>query len=127
MDALRFTDYLHNEPALDKAVEFLLEHWTIKQPMGPCHYGIGTLFMQVEFPFRNYNLFVYVYVLSFYDKAKKDARFLEALDVLKSKTVDGQIVVERVGPKLESLTFGKKGYPSTLATSRDNEILDNLR
>ena len=95
--------------------------------MGPCHYGIGTLFMQVEFPFRNYNLFVYVYVLSFYDKAKKDARFLEALDVLKSKTVDGQIVVERVVPKLENLTFCKKGYPSTLATSRYNEILDNLR
>ena len=127
LDALRFTDYLHNEPALDKAVEFLLEHWTIKQPMGPCHYGIGTLFMQVEFPFRNYNLFVYVFVLSFYDKAKKDARFLEALDVLKSKTVDGQIVVERVVPKLENLTFCKKGYPSTLATSRYNEILDNLR
>jgi hypothetical protein len=28
--------------------------------------------MQVEYPFRNYNLFVYVYVLSFYDRAKKD-------------------------------------------------------
>lgn len=127
LDAFRFTDYLNNEPALDKAVEFLLEHWTIKKPMGPCHYGIGTLFMQVEYPFRSYNLFVYVYVLSFYEKAKKDARFLEALDVLKSKTIDGQIVVERVVPKLQNLTFCKKGYPSTLATGRYNEIVNNLR
>jgi hypothetical protein len=127
LDAFHYTDYLNNEPALDKAVEFLLEHWKIKQPIGPCHYGIGTLFMQVEYPFRNYNLFVYVYVLSFYDKAKKDARFLEALDVLKSKTIDGQIVVERVVPKLQNLTFCKKGNPSTLATGRYNEIVNNLR
>jgi hypothetical protein len=53
-----------------------------------------------EYPFRNYNLFVYVYVLSFYNQAKKDKRFLEALEILKSKMVDGQIVVERIVPKL---------------------------
>ena len=63
LNAFRFTDYLNNEPALDSAVEFLLEHWTIRKPIGPCHYGIGTLFMQVEYPFRNYNLFVYVYII----------------------------------------------------------------
>lgn len=75
LNAFRFTAALNNEPALDRAVEFLLEHWITKTPLGPCHYGIGTLFMQVEYPFRNYNLFVYVYVLSFYDKAKGDQRF----------------------------------------------------
>ena len=100
LDAFRFSHYLNREPALDHAVEFLLNHWIIRKPIGPCHYGIGTLFMQVEYPFRNYNLFQYVYVLSFYDKAKNDYRFLEALDILKSKTQDGQIVVERVVPKL---------------------------
>ena len=50
LDAFRYTDYLNKEPSLDKAVEFLLDHWTIKAPIGPCHYGIGTLFMQVEYP-----------------------------------------------------------------------------
>ena len=82
--------------------------------------------MQVEYPFRNYNLFQYVYVLSFYDKAKKDYRFLEALDILKSKTQDGQSVVERVVPKLGKLSFCKKGKPSISATKRYNEILHNL-
>ena len=119
-------DYLNREPALDHAVEFLLNHWIIRKPIGPCHYGIGTLFMQVEYPFRNYNLFQYVYVLSFYDKAKNDYRFLEALDILKSKTQDGQIVVERVVPKLGKLSFCKKGKPSISATKRYNEILQNL-
>jgi hypothetical protein len=47
-----------------------LQHWVVKRPLGPCHFGIGTLFMQVEYPFLRYNLFSYVYVLSFYERAK---------------------------------------------------------
>lgn len=127
LDAFRFSEYLGQEPALDKAVDFLLEHWTIRKPIGPCHYGIGTLFMQVEYPFRNYNLFVYVYVLSFYRRAKKDERFLEALRLLESKMEGGQIIVERIVPKLANLTFCKKGKASTLATKRYHEIVQNLQ
>ncbi|MEA4960421.1 prenyltransferase [Lutispora sp.] len=126
LNAFRFSHYLNKEPALDKAVDFLLEHWTIRKPIGPCHYGIGTLFMQVEYPFRNYNLFVYVYVLSFYDRAKEDKRFHEALEMLESKMANGQIVVERVVPKLAGLSFCKKGKPSGLGTKRYHEILKNL-
>lgn len=126
LDAFRFSNYLNKEQALDKAVDFLLAHWTIRQPIGPCHYGIGTLFMQTEYPFRNYNLFVYVYVLSFYNRAKDDRRFLEALKTLESKMVDGQIVVERVNQKLAGLSFCKKGEPSALGTIRYHEILKNL-
>jgi hypothetical protein len=126
LNAFRFSDYLNKEPALDRAVEFLLNHWTIRKPIGPCHYGMGTLFMQVEYPFRTYNLFVYVYVLSFYNRAKEDSRFLEALKALESKMVDGQIVVQRIVPKLAKLSFCKKGAPSALATKRYDEILKNL-
>lgn len=117
----------HYEPELDAAVDFLLSHWTIRSPIGPCHYGIGTLFMQLEYPFRNYNLFVYVYVLSFYARARRDARFLEALGALAGKTRDGLIVVERVVPKLAKLSFCRKGAPSEPATRRYGEILDNMR
>jgi len=59
-------------------------------------------------PYRNYNLFIYVYVLSFYNRAKEDNRFLEAIKVLESKMVDGQIVVERIVPKLAKFSFCKK-------------------
>lgn len=127
LNAFRFSEYLNKESALDRAVDFLLDHWSIRKPIGPCHYGIGTLFMQVEYPFRNYNLFAYVYVLSFYNRAKKDKRFLEALEALEAKAADGQIVVERVVPKLAGLTFCKKGQASELATLRYHEILRNLR
>ena len=126
LNAFRFTDYLNNEPALDRAVDFLLEHWIIKKPIGPCHYGIGTLFMQVEYPFGNYNLFQYIYVLSFYNRAKSDKRFLEALEALQGKLVNEEVVVERVVPKLAKLNFCKKGAPSELATKRYHEILERL-
>jgi len=126
LSAFRFSDYLNTEPALDRAVDFLLDHWVIRKPIGPCHYGIGTLFMQVEYPFRNYNLFLYVYILSFYNRAKKDNRFQEAFEILKSKMTNGQIIVERVVPKLASFSFCKKGKPSILATRHYLEIIKNL-
>ncbi|MCL1789505.1 MAG: prenyltransferase [Oscillospiraceae bacterium] len=127
LHAFRFTEHLNCEPVLDRAVEFLLAHWTIKVPIGPCHYGIGTRFMQVEYPFGGYNLFQYVYVLSYYDKAKNDPRFREALGALQAKLADEQIIVERVNPRLAQLAFCKKGQPSALATKHYHEILENLK
>lgn len=126
LDAFRHTQFLNTEPQLDKAVDFLLQHWVIRKPISPCHYGIGTLFMQISYPFRDYNLFYYLYVLSFYNSAKNDTRFLEALEVLKGKIIDGQIVVERVVPKLSKLSFCRKGQPSELATLKYQEILENI-
>lgn len=127
LDAFRRAGFANKESCLDNAVEFLLEHWVIRKPISPCHYGIGTLFMQVEYPFRGYNLFYYLYVLSFYNCAKTDKRFLEALSVLEAKLINGMIPVERVVPKLAKLSFCEKGKPSELATMRYNEILRNIQ
>lgn len=117
-----------NDPAgaLDGAVELLLAHWTTRLPLGPCHFGIGTLFMQVAYPFSSYNLFFYVYVLSFYDKAKRDPRFLAALAALKATLADGRVVVQRPHHQLASFAFCKRGEPSALATERYLEIRRNL-
>lgn len=126
LDVFRCLPELRAAPALDAAVDFLLEHWVIRKPIGPCHYGMGTLFMQVEYPFRNYNLFYYVYVLSFYPRARADARFREALAALEGKLSDGRVVVERAVPKLAKLSFCQKGAPSPLATARYREIVANM-
>ena len=61
-----------------------------------------------------------------YKSARHDPRFLEAFQVLQSKLLDGQIVVERVVPKLAKLSFCEKGKPSALATQRYQEILMNI-
>lgn len=126
LDAFRFTNALNNNEALDKTVEFLLDHWEHRTPIGPCHYGIGSLFMQIAYPFFTYNLFYYVYVLSFYHRAANDSRFLDALGVLERKVVNGKVVVERPNQKLSGFAFCKKGEPSNLPTARYQEILMNL-
>jgi hypothetical protein len=127
LDAFRFTEHLNQNSALDRAVESLLSHWVVRRPMGPCHFGIGTLFMQVEYPFLRYNLFSYVYVLSFYEQAKRDRRYLEALHVLQSKLdTQGRVVVERPHRSLACLSICSKGCPSELATARYREALENL-
>jgi len=127
LDVFRFTDHLNRNPALDRAVDSLLDHWVVRRPMGPCHFGIGTLFLQVEFPFLRYNLFHYVYVLSFYDRARRDPRYLEALRLLESKLdARGRVVVERPNRKLAGLSFCAAGRPSDLATARYREIVRNL-
>jgi len=127
LDVFRFTEHLNTNPALDRAVDSLLEHWVVRRPIGSCHFGIGTLFLQVEFPFLRYNLFNYVYVLSFYERARGDRRFQEALRLLQSKLdVRGQVIVERPNRRLAGLSFCAAGRPSELATARYREILRNL-
>lgn len=126
LDAFRFTDYCNREKALDKAVDFLLDHWVIRKPLGPCHFGIGTRFMRVEFPFLRYNLFFYVYILSFYERAKGDSRFLEALHALESKVIYEKVKVEHCNPKLAKLSYCKKNEISAVATNYYQEILRNL-
>jgi hypothetical protein len=126
LDAFRFSDFLNRDQRLERAAEFLLYHWEVKIPLGPCHFGIGTLFNKVEYPFLRYNLFYYVYVLSFYNNARKDPRFIEALSVLESKLADGKIVIENCNRKLRELESCRVGIPNDLATRRYQEIKLNL-
>jgi hypothetical protein len=126
LDAFRFTGRAGDSPELDRAVGFLLDHWVSRAPLGPCHYGIGSLFLQVGYPFADYNLFYWLHVLSAYPRARTDPRFREALGVLEAALVDGQVVPQRVNRGLSGLLFCRKGVPSDLATRRYREILANL-
>lgn len=126
LDAFRYLPEARRDLDLNRAVAFLLGHWDTRAPLGPCHFGIGSRFLQVEFPFFRYNLFAYVYVLSFYKAAQSDARFLEALQLLESKCVDGQVVVEYARRELAGLRLCSVGKPNRLATRRFHEILANL-
>jgi hypothetical protein len=111
---------------LTPSVTFLLNHWDAKLPWGPCHYGMGTLFHQVEYPFQTYNLFSYAVTLSHYPSARKDPRFVEAVNMLESKLHEGQVVVERTHPKLADFAFCRKGQISQKATHHWTTIQKNL-
>ena len=127
LDVLRLTGHVDAGDVVDHAVESLLAHWETRVPCGPCHYGIGSRFMQVEYPFLRYNLFYYVYVLSFYQMARDDARFCAAADALASKLHSrGQLIVEAPHRALKELAFCRRGEPSELASVRYSEILANV-
>lgn len=126
LDALRFTDVCGTGTAA-AAVDFLLHHWEVRKPIGPCHWGIGSRFLRVEFPFLRYNLFFWLYVLSFYGSAQDDVRFLDAYGVLRETLDDqGRVVVEHRHRALKRLDFCARGEPSKAATRRLREIEDNL-
>ena len=126
LDAFRFSGKADQDGSFDKAVRFLLAHWTTRKPLGPCSFGIGTLFNKVEYPFLRYNLFFYVYVLSFYRTATDDKRFRRALEALESKLVGGKIVVGNPNRGLARLGFCRKNEPSQAATRRYREIAKNI-
>jgi hypothetical protein len=127
LDALRFRKTLVTTHAAQLAVEALVEHWRVRRPLGPCRYGIGTRFMRVEYPMFRYNLFFYVYVLSFYPSATDHPAFLEAFDALSSKLEDNQMIVEHCRKGLEPLELCRTGSANPWATQRFREILRNLR
>lgn len=126
LDAFRCTRQEHELNEFDDAVETLLDHWTIRTPIGPCHFGIGKQFMQLEYPFYRYNLFYYVYVLSFYRKAVRDYRFIEALNMLKGKLdQNGNIIIEKIKPQLQQLGIYKLGGIYDEANERFDELIIN--
>lgn len=128
LDVLRWNPkHRGGSEVVDRAVESLLEHWETREPLGPCHWGIGSLFMQIEYPFLRYNLFFYIYVLSFFERAHNDSRFNAALGALETKLVNGKVVVENPHRRLKGLSFCKRGEPSKLATARYREIRRNIR
>ena len=126
LDAFRFTHPLNTNARLDVAAGSLLKHWETRVPTGPCSFGIGSRFCKTEYPFLRYNIFFYVYVLSFYEIAKRDGRFQAALSQLVTKQVDGKIRVENPNRRLANFSFCRRGEPSDLASRRLREIQRNV-
>ena len=126
LDAFRFINTKDIFQQLNNTIEFLLWHWEQKKPIGPCHFGIGSLFEKTEFPFFRYNLFYYTYVLSYYPIAVNDNRFKDAYNLLAGNLQEGKMVIENPNRQLADMDFCHKGKPSELATKRFNEIVDNV-
>jgi len=126
LDAFRFTEHAAARGPLDRAVGTLLAHWKTRRPLGPCAFGIGARFGRIEYPFLRYNLFHYLYVLSFYPSARRRPEFLDALATFQAKLVGGKVVVEHPHRSLAQLSLCRRGEPSRPATKRYRELLRNL-
>ena len=74
-----------------------------------------------------YNLFYYVYILSFYDYAVRDKRFQEAYNQLEKKIKDNKLIPENLHKAWTEFDFAKKGQVSEIGTKRWKEIKNNVK
>jgi len=126
LDAFRFRKNTKKDISqLNKGIDFLLQHWDIRQPIGPCGFGMGTRFFQLEYPFLRYNLFYYVYILSFYKSSMRSKNFQKAYQLLAEKTNNGKIIPDNPHRAWRKYNFAKKGKVSELGTTRWEEIINN--
>lgn len=124
LDAFRFrSNSKVDKEKLDNGIQFLLKHWETRKPLGPCEFGIGSRFLSIEFPFIRYNLFYYVYVLSFYKNAQKDKRFIDAKNALIKKSKNNEIYPENPHKSWNKYSFAQKNKKSEIASKRFLEIL----
>lgn len=126
LDAFRFRkNSVSDLKQLNKGVDFLLEHWITRKPLGPCGFGIGTTFMKTEYPFYRYTIFYYVYVLSFYKHACSDKRFKEAFEILKKNETPNGLTIEKPHKNWKPILF-KDSFESELSNSKYLEIKRNI-
>lgn len=112
---------------LTRGVDFLLQHWETRKPLGPCEFGIGTIFMKMEYPLLRYNILYYCHTLSKYDRSRSDGRFQEAVSVLSRKASEsGLLIIENPHRTWRSYSFAQKDKSSPPATSKYNAIVNSI-
>lgn len=128
LDALRFVPELRaGHAVVDAAVESLLSHWETRAPLGPCHYGIGSTFLRLEYPFVRYNLFLWTEVLSHFERARGDDRFAAAVAELEAQLDDeGRLIVRRPHRGLGGLHLCTKDQPSRRGSARVTALRTRL-
>lgn len=82
--------------------------------------------MKTEYPFIRYNIFYYLHTLSFYPQAVGDPRFDEILSLLRSKTKNGRIQIEKPHRAWRSLLYDRDGLYSSLSDRKYAELESNI-
>jgi hypothetical protein len=127
LDACLFRDNDKQEnKQLNRGVNFLLDHWNSRKPLGPCTFGIGSRFLKTEFPFRRYNLFYYVYVLSQYEDAVRDHRLHQAFEALKLQAKNGGLRIRAPHKAWKGSVFAPEIGPSRPSVEYWRELTKRL-
>jgi len=102
------------DPALNGAVDCLLEHWQ----RGDHRYGfgVGKRFRALTYPAVKYGLLRVLDVLSLFPYAVERPAFTDMLDYVKSKAVDGRYYAEPADGAYAEFDFGQTREPSRWIT-----------
>jgi hypothetical protein len=104
-------------PGSRTGVECLLNCWETSKERHPYMFFMGTDFRKLKAPFIWYDILHVADVISQYDFALKDPRFIEMLGIVNSKAdKNGLFTPESVWKAWESWDFGQKKKPSPWMT-----------
>ncbi|MDA3810340.1 MAG: hypothetical protein PF518_08425 [Spirochaetaceae bacterium] len=108
------------------AVEALLDHLDKKDKR--YLFGIGSDFRKLKFPYIWYDLLHVANVLSYFDFAVKDARFVEIIEQIKEKADEnGYYKAESVWMAWKQLDSGQKKINSMWITFMVRQILNRIK
>lgn len=125
--ALSAFENLRDTPAAHTGVETLLHLWQESQTQHPYIFYMGTDFRKLKVPFVWYDLMHVLDVLSNFPWVKTDPRFLEMLELMKSKA-DGQgrFTLESIWTVWKGWDFGQKKVPSRWLTLMAWRIINKV-
>jgi hypothetical protein len=119
-------EYAKSELALMVANN-LLDLWESSQTNHPYMFFMGTDFRKLKAPSLWYDIVSICDVLSQIEGVRNDARFIEMLEIIKSKlNKDGLLTPESVYLKLAEWDFGQKKVPSPYLTYLFHRILNRV-
>ena len=110
------TEYRDSKVALS-SVNALLDLWENSIGQHPYMFYMGTDFRKLKAPSSWYDIVSVAGVLSKYEFARRDSRFLEMITMIKDKQdKDGFFTPESVYQKMKDWDFGQKKMPSPYLT-----------
>jgi len=105
----------------------LLDLWSTSREQHPYLFYMGTDFRKLKAPSCWYDIVSVAVVLSKFPFVHNDPRFLEMIDLIKSKQRDdGFFVPESIYMKMKDWDFGQKKVPSPYMTYLCLRILDRI-
>ncbi|MFZ5857768.1 MAG: hypothetical protein ACOYZ6_13125 [Chloroflexota bacterium] len=108
-------------------VETLLSLWEKSREQHPYMFYMGTDFRKLKAPLFWYDILHVLDILSLFDFARKDKRFKEMLNVMKSKAdADGRFTPESIWTVWKEWDFGQKNIPSRGLTFYAQRILSRV-
>jgi len=127
-DLLSYLPEYRDSDVARTSIETLLQLWETSREQHPYMFYMGTDFRKLKAPSCWYDIVSVAGVLSKFHAVHNDPRFLEMVDLIKSKQDnDGFYTPESIYMKLKGWDFGQKKEPSPYLTYLCLRIFDRLQ
>jgi hypothetical protein len=104
----------------------LVQLWEQRKERRPYLFAMGTDFSKLKMPLIWYDILHVLEVLTQFPALKKDKRLLEMVNIVKTKSIEGQFTAESIWKAWSSWEFGQKKEPSFFVTLQAQRILQRM-